>query len=158
MSFIQKSLSRGRIFFTSLLLLFWIFFVESRIQIHYYFSSQDWHFPAFFSFYFSIFVNKKDQKNGLLNPFASQFLNAWTCLTTDNFWEKLAFLHITIENVNSEEASWKVAWCTEHFSLWWLKCSETHETSHDEANTGLYFLLCLYLSTSKILHFFLHIF
>ena len=41
---------------------------------------------------------------------------------------------------SSEEASWKVAWCTERFCLWRLKCSGTHSTLH-EANTGSCFLL-----------------
>ena len=41
----------------------------------------------------------------------------------------------TVENVNSKETSWKVAWCTENFSLLQLKCSETHATLH-EANSG----------------------
>ena len=34
----------------------------------------------------------------------------------------------TIENAISEKASLKVAWCTEHFSLWWLECFENPAT------------------------------
>ena len=50
----------------------------------------------------------------------------------------------TVENCNSEEASWKVAWCIEHFSLWRLKCFEIHTALHDlhEPNTCLYLLVC----------------
>ena len=47
----------------------------------------------------------------------------------------------TEENANSEETSWKVAWCTEHFSPWRLKCSENHATFH-KAKPGQYVLLC----------------
>ena len=40
----------------------------------------------------------------------------------------------TVENACSEEASWKVAWCTEQFSLWGLKYSVTIH----KANTALH--------------------
>ena len=39
------------------------------------------------------------------------------------------------------DGSWKVSWCTEHFYLWQLTCSETNATLR-EVNTGPYFLLC----------------
>ena len=47
-------------------------------------------------------------------------------------WPKLQekYYFCTAENANSEEASLKVAWYTEHFSLWLLKCSKTHATLH----------------------------
>ena len=48
----------------------------------------------------------------------------------------------TVENTNNEEASWKVAWYTEYFSLWRLNCSADFATLH-EAKPGQYFLLCI---------------
>ena len=43
-------------------------------------------------------------------------------------------IQITVEKADIEYVSWKVAWCTEHFSLLRLERSET--------NPGPYFLLC----------------
>ena len=39
-----------------------------------------------------------------------------------------------------KEAYWKVAWCTDYYKLWQLKCSGTHATLH-EAKTIPYFVL-----------------
>ena len=52
-----------------------------------------------------------------------------------------------VENVISEEASWKVAWWTEHFSLWLLKCSVHHATLQ-EVKPGQYFLLWYWPTSS----------
>ena len=49
-------------------------------------------------------------------------------------------LTCTEENANSEEASWKVAWWTEHFCLRPLKWSENY-LSLNEADPGPYFLV-----------------
>ena len=68
--------------------------------------------------------------------------------STTRLWAYNAFKKVyqatfqgTVENSNGEEASWKVAWCTEHFSLWGLTSSKAHATLH-EPNVGSYFLLC----------------
>ena len=44
----------------------------------------------------------------------------------------------TVENANNEEALWKVAWYTENFSIWQLKCFVHRATLH-EAKPGQYF-------------------
>ena len=57
----------------------------------------------------------------------------------------LVLLFLYSRNANtedSEDASCKVAWLTEHFRLWQLKCSEKHVTLH-KANPGPYNLVCV---------------
>ena len=57
----------------------------------------------------------------------------------DNIQLENSWSECTLENVYCEKASWKVAWCTEHFSLLQqLKCSETNATSREANN-----VLCL---------------
>ena len=47
----------------------------------------------------------------------------------------------TVKNANSDEPSWKVAWCTEHFSTRRLRYS-VHPASVHEGKSGQCFLLC----------------
>ena len=55
----------------------------------------------------------------------------------------------TVKYANSEVASWKVAWCPEHFSLRRVKGSENNATLH-EVNTVDGYDLWFILTTAKI--------
>ena len=56
----------------------------------------------------------------------------------DNIQLENSWSECTLENVYCEKASWKVAWCTEHFSLLQqLKCSENNATLKEANFLGL---------------------
>ena len=66
-------------------------------------------------------------------------------------WIKIA---IYVENAKSEEASWKVSWCQEHFMM--VEMFRNHPTLH-KANTGPYFLLYILCKGSASDELFLYL-
>ena len=72
--------------------------------------------------------------------------------TTFSLSSNNAFLlltkHCKAENSKSDQASWKVAWCTEHLRSWWLKLS-VHQVTMHEAKPGQYCIQCT--SREKVL-------
>ena len=108
------------------------------------------------NFFLLSFLGLKGNSSMVLTRIFSRFWSKEKCVTWKRLRKKnlgLVIFPVKKQNVKlrwrdlvctveNAEASWKVAWFTEHLLLWRFKCSEHHATLQ-EAKSGPYFLLWL---------------
>ena len=95
-------------------------------------------FHLFVSFFYEIFIALDFRFNFLMKGTVDLLYILLDFGRITHFWQEPtnichdSILFSTFHSrkclyVRSEDASWKVVWCTEHFILWRLKCSEINQ-------------------------------